>query len=115
MNSSKSNFIIQCIIPLALVAAVASPSTVMAQAVQKRETQEAYERSANKHVANAVAVVKRMESDPTMQRVMIDAKGVYILPTYGRAALGVISCRGAARFRRVRWRGGRLGRCCAYP
>ena len=89
MSSSKSNFIIQCVIPLALAAAVASPSTVMAQSVQKRETQEAYERSANKHVENAVAVVKRMESDPTMQRVMIDAKGVYILPSYGRAALGI--------------------------
>lgn len=89
MISSKSKVITQCIIPLALLVAVASPSPVMAQAAQKRETQEAYERSANKHVSNAVAVVKRMESDPTMQRVMIDAKGVYILPTYGRAAIGV--------------------------
>lgn len=89
MTSSKSNFIIQCVIPLALVAAAAAPSSALAQAAQKRETQEAYENSANKHVKNAVSVVKRMESDPTMQRVMIDAKGIYIVPTYGRAALGV--------------------------
>jgi lipid-binding SYLF domain-containing protein len=89
MTSSKSNFVIQCIIPLAIIAAATAPSSVFAQAAQKRETQEAYENSANKHVRNAVSVVKRMESDPTMQRVMIDAKGIYIVPTYGRAALGV--------------------------
>jgi lipid-binding SYLF domain-containing protein len=89
MTSSKSNFIIQCIVPMALLAAAAAPLPALAQGVQKRETQEAYENSANKHVKNAVSVVKRMESDPTMQRVMIDAKGIYIVPAYGRAALGI--------------------------
>lgn len=89
MTHSKSNFIVSCLVPLTLLAAATSPLPVSAQAVQKHETKTAYERSANKHVANAVAVVKRMETDPTMQRVMMDAKGVYILPTYGRAALGI--------------------------
>ena len=89
MTSSKSHFIIQCIIPMALLAAAVAPTPAFAQGVQKRETQEAYENSANKHVKNAVSVVKRLESDPTMQRVMIDAKGIYIVPTYGRAALGI--------------------------
>ncbi len=89
MTSSKSNFIIQCIVPMALLAAAAAPLPAFAQGAQKRETQEAYENSANKHVKNAVSVVKRMESDATMQRVMIDAKGIYIVPAYGRAALGI--------------------------
>ena len=89
MSRSKSHLIIRCLIPMTLLVVASSPLPAMAQAVQKRETQEAYERSANKHVANAVAVVKRMELDPTMQRVMVDAKGVYILPTYGRAAVGI--------------------------
>ena len=89
MTSSKSNFIIQCIIPLALFAAAVAPPSAFAESAQKRESQESYENSANQHVKDAVAVVKRLESDPTMQRVMIDAKGIYILPTYGRAALGI--------------------------
>ena len=33
--------------------------------------------------------MKTMESDPKMRKVLESAKGVFIVPAYGRAALGV--------------------------
>ena len=47
------------------------------------------EAAAVKHVNDAVAVVHRMESEPGMNKLMQQAKGVFIVPIYGRAALGV--------------------------
>lgn len=53
------------------------------------------EAAATKHVNDAVAVVRRMDSDPRMKTVLQQAKGVFIVPTYGRAALGVGASGGA--------------------
>jgi len=47
------------------------------------------EAAAAKHVSNAVAVVHRMESEPGLSNLLQQAKGVFIVPTYGRLALGV--------------------------
>ncbi len=47
------------------------------------------ETTAAKHVNDAVAVVNRMASEPGMANLLKQAKGVYLVPTYGRAALGV--------------------------
>ncbi|MGZ3241976.1 MAG: lipid-binding SYLF domain-containing protein, partial [Burkholderiaceae bacterium] len=44
---------------------------------------------ATKHVNDAVTVVHRMEAEPRMNNLMQQAKGVFIVPSYGRAALGV--------------------------
>lgn len=53
------------------------------------------EREASKHVNDAVAVVHRLEATPGMSNVLKQAKGVLIVPTYGRAALGVGGSGGA--------------------
>ncbi len=45
--------------------------------------------TATKHVDDALAVVKQMEFDATMRKLMQDASGIFIVPTYGRAALGI--------------------------
>lgn len=45
--------------------------------------------TATKHVNNAVDVVNRMAAEPGMSNVLKQAKGVFIVPTYGRVALGV--------------------------
>lgn len=45
--------------------------------------------TATKHVDDALAVVKQMESDATMRKLLQDASGIFIVPTYGRAALGI--------------------------
>jgi lipid-binding SYLF domain-containing protein len=47
------------------------------------------ESTAAKHVNDAVAVVNRMAAEPGMGKLLSQAKGIYIVPTYGRAALGV--------------------------
>ena len=40
-------------------------------------------------VNEAVGVVKQMEQDPQLKQAMAKAKGVYILPDFGRGALGI--------------------------
>ena len=47
------------------------------------------EAAATRRVNEAVAVVRRMEADSTMRKVAANAQGVFIVPTYGRAAFGV--------------------------
>jgi len=40
-------------------------------------------------INGATQVVKRMESDPEVQKLLQQAKGVFIVPQYGRGGLGV--------------------------
>ncbi|MDL2356122.1 MAG: lipid-binding SYLF domain-containing protein [Pseudomonadota bacterium] len=53
------------------------------------------EATADKHVNDAVAVAQRMLAEPRMKELLQQAKGVFIVPTYGRAALGVGASGGA--------------------
>lgn len=53
------------------------------------------ESTAVKHINDAVAVVHRMESEPGMNNLLQQAKGVFIVPSYGRVALGVGGSGGA--------------------
>jgi lipid-binding SYLF domain-containing protein len=45
--------------------------------------------NANRHVDAAVNVVHRMESESGMDKMLQQAKGIFIVPNYGRAALVV--------------------------
>lgn len=47
------------------------------------------ETNAMQHVNDAIAVVRRMESEPGMGNVLQQARGVFIVPNYKRAALGI--------------------------
>jgi lipid-binding SYLF domain-containing protein len=47
------------------------------------------EATAMRHINDAAAVVQRMLQEPRMKELLQQAKGVFIVPTYGRAALGV--------------------------
>ncbi|GAB3551632.1 hypothetical protein GCM10027343_36140 [Noviherbaspirillum agri] len=40
-------------------------------------------------IRNATQVVKQMESDPQVQKLLQQAKGVFIVPQYGRGGLGI--------------------------
>ena len=53
------------------------------------------EATAVKHVNDAVAVAQKMLEEPRMKELLQQAKGVFIVPTYGRAALGVGASGGA--------------------
>jgi lipid-binding SYLF domain-containing protein len=67
-----------------------SPTQATANAPGTRD-----EAAAMKHVDDAVAVVRKMESEPGIGKLLQQAKGVFIVPTYGRAALGVGGSGGA--------------------
>jgi SH3 domain-containing YSC84-like protein 1 len=47
------------------------------------------ETAAMRHVDDAVAVVRRIELEPGLNTLLQQAKGVFIVPTYARVALGV--------------------------
>ena len=47
------------------------------------------ESAAIRHVADASEVVQRMLPEPRMRELLQQAKGVFVVPRYGRAALGV--------------------------
>lgn len=92
--------VIACILAMTSVSGIAaaqatnSSSNPETQApvnapVDKREA------SATKHVSDAATVVYRMEADSGMNKLLQQAKGVLIVPTYGRAALGVGGSGGA--------------------
>ena len=53
------------------------------------------EATAIKHVNDAVAVAQKMLEEPRMKELLQQAKGIFIVPTYGRAALGVGASGGA--------------------
>jgi lipid-binding SYLF domain-containing protein len=55
----------------------------------KDDTPERRLKAANKRVSDAVGVVNTMGADPRMAELLAQARGVYIVPSYGRAALGV--------------------------
>lgn len=57
-----------------------------ATAVAPANKQEA---AAAKHVNDAVTVVQKMLAEPRMKELLQQAKGIFIVPTYGRAALAV--------------------------
>jgi SH3 domain-containing YSC84-like protein 1 len=54
--------------------------------------------AAYKHVDDAAAAVQRMASEPGMDKLLAQAKGIYIIPSYGRAALGLGASGGAGVF-----------------
>ncbi len=87
MKNRPFRLILRCALPLALLAVTLPPQAAFAQSTQQRN--RGAESGAAKHVQDAIAVVRRIEGDATMQRVLQDAHGVFIVPTYGRAALGV--------------------------
>lgn len=53
------------------------------------------EAAADKHVNDAIGVVGRLNSEPRMKTLLQEAKGVLVVPTFGRAALGVGASGGA--------------------
>lgn len=86
---------------LATTLPVAAALAMAAAPVQADPSQEGSARTtrsqqaASKHVTDAVAVVNRMMDEPGMKDLFANAKGVFIVPTYGRAAVGIGGSGGA--------------------
>jgi lipid-binding SYLF domain-containing protein len=67
---------------------VAQTSSTAAAPTKKEVT-------ADKHVTDAVKVVQRMLEEPRMKDLLLQAKGIFIVPTYGQVAVGVGASGGA--------------------
>jgi lipid-binding SYLF domain-containing protein len=91
-----------CSIALAwgCIAAAQTPNTTMPQTTPENKPAAASHdawsarrgdeaRDAIDHVNDAVRVVQRMKSDPGMASLLQQARGVFVIPEYGRAAFGV--------------------------
>lgn len=79
---------------LAIAALLAGPVLVQAQdapAAKPDSTSSADKQAATaaRHVTEAVATVQKLEQEDRMRTLLSTAKGVFIVPSYGRAAVGI--------------------------
>jgi lipid-binding SYLF domain-containing protein len=87
---------VACALPAATAgAAQTSRTATPASAKTAHAGTTRRQQTAVKHVSDAVGVVNRMSAEPGMPGLLARARGVFIVPTYGRAALGVGGAGGA--------------------
>ena len=85
-----------CALPAATAqTAQPSRSATAAAGQTSGDTATRRQQAAVKHVSDAVGVVNTMNAEPGMPALLGRARGVFIVPTYGRAALGVGGAGGA--------------------
>jgi lipid-binding SYLF domain-containing protein len=86
-------------LPTAATAQTSQPARTArptpAQAAHDGDTATRRQQAAIKHVNDAVGVVQTMRADAGMPALLGRARGVFIVPTYGRAALGIGGAGGA--------------------
>ena len=72
-------------------AAAAATGTTAAAAAGARidKVDESELKGAHEEISSAVQVVQAMKADPNVRDALARAKGVFIMPSYGRGALGV--------------------------
>lgn len=82
---------------LMTVLSLTSVTAVLAQVPAKNTSaaEKRREESANKHINDAAATVGKMTSDATIKNLLSQAKGLLIVPTYSRVAIGVGGSGGA--------------------
>jgi lipid-binding SYLF domain-containing protein len=66
-----------------------------AQATRDGDTATRRQQAAIQHVSDAVGVVQTMRTDAGMPALLARARGVFVVPVYGRAALGIGGAGGA--------------------
>lgn len=75
--------------------AATAQDTTTSTARQPASTPSRADTAAVRHVDDAAAVVRRLAGEPGIDRVLSQSKGVFIVPTYGRAAIGLGAAGGA--------------------
>ena len=102
MNTQKNNarmLMAACTLAVAsasgLAAAQDSPPATTPAAVATPAGASRQEAAATRHVNDAVTVAQRMLQETRMKELLQQAKGIFIVPTYGRAALGIGASGGA--------------------
>jgi lipid-binding SYLF domain-containing protein len=80
---------------LAFAIPVATAQSSQASRPADSDSATRRQQTAAKHVSDAVGVVHTMSNDAGMPALLGRARGVFIVPTYGRAALGIGGAGGA--------------------
>ena len=80
---------------LLLACALPAATARGGEATHNTDTATQRQQTAVKHVNDAVGVVQTMNNETGMPTLLGRARGVFIVPTYGRAALGVGGAGGA--------------------
>lgn len=65
------------------------PVKFPATQVEKNKLDQRREATAIRHVKESISVIEKMKLEPGMMNVMKQAKGLFIMPTYGRFAVGL--------------------------
>jgi lipid-binding SYLF domain-containing protein len=86
------------VLALAITANAALSQTTTTKKQHSDSADSGAAASAIKHVDDAAAVVVRMKSEPGIGDLLQQAKGLYVVPSYGRAALGLGAAGGAGVF-----------------
>lgn len=87
--ASGTAALIACLLAPAIASAQSSDTGNTADSTtstSQTKSQAKQARVATQHVDKAVDVVRRMEADPGMDKLLSQAKGVFIVPKYGRGA-----------------------------
>ena len=98
MNSTMKRIIAASIAALltgTTAAALAQVGPAREAATPGTERHKKEMKKATEHVNKAVQVVQQMQATPEMRALLQRAKGVFVVPDYGGAALG-IGARGGA-------------------
>jgi SH3 domain-containing YSC84-like protein 1 len=82
----------------ALALALAASASAQSSAGQASSSSSSANTAAAKHVDDATNVLKQMSAEPGAGQLLAQAKGIYIVPSYGRAALGLGASGGAGVF-----------------
>jgi SH3 domain-containing YSC84-like protein 1 len=83
---------------VALAMMLARPAFAQSESGSKPNTSSSANAAATKHVDDATGVLKQMSAEPGAGQLLAQAKGIYIVPNYGRAALGLGASGGAGVF-----------------
>ena len=78
------NKLMLAICPLMLATAACSTTGPQSESAMKANAKDA-----SSQIEEATNVVQRMEQEPGMKAAIQNAKGIFIVPTYGQGALGV--------------------------
>lgn len=82
-------------LPAATARPAQAPRSTQAPSGTDSDTATRRQQTATKHVSDAVGVVHTMSTETAMPALLGRARGVFIVPTYGRAAFGVGGAGGA--------------------
>lgn len=95
MTLQKTSRRVALAITLSALGCAASAQDTSTSASRQASGASRADSAAVRHVEDAAAVVRRLAGEPGIDRLLAQSKGVFIVPRYGRAAIGLGAAGGA--------------------